>query len=108
MLKSESRKSKVVRVTSETNIEVEINLDGSGKSDISTGLGFFDHILEQIARHGNMDLSIKVNGDLHIDEHHSIEDVAITLGEAILKALGSKKNIERYGFCCPWTTAWLR
>ena len=101
LLKTEPRKSNVIRKTSETNIEVEINLDGTGKSSISTGLGFFDHMLEQIARHGNMDLYIKVNGDLHIDEHHTIEDVAITLGEAFVKALGSKKGIERYGFLLP-------
>ena len=101
LLKSEPRKSEVVRVTSETNIEVEINLDGSGKSAISTGLGFFDHMLEQIARHGNLDLFIRVNGDLHIDEHHTIEDVAIALGEAFLKVLGSKKGIERFGFLLP-------
>lgn len=101
LLKSEPRRSKVQRVTSETNIEVEINLDGSGKSTILTGLGFFDHMLEQIAKHGNMDLFVKVNGDLHIDEHHTIEDVAISLGEAFLKALGSKKGIERYGFLLP-------
>lgn len=101
LLKSEPRKAKVVRKTSETNIEIELNLDGSGKSVISTGLGFFDHMLEQISRHGNMDLYIKVNGDLHIDEHHTIEDVAIALGEAFLQALGSKKGIERYGFLLP-------
>jgi imidazoleglycerol-phosphate dehydratase/histidinol-phosphatase len=101
LLKSEPRKSKVERITSETKIEVEINLDGSGKSSISTGLGFFDHMLEQIAKHGNMDLSVKVKGDLHIDEHHTIEDVAITLGEAFVRALGNKKGIERYGFLLP-------
>ena len=101
LLKSEPRKAKVIRKTSETNIEIELNLDGSGKSEISTGLGFFDHMLEQIARHGNMDLTTKVAGDLHIDEHHTIEDVAIALGEAFLKALASKKGIERYGFLLP-------
>ncbi len=101
LLKSEPRKAKVIRKTSETNIEIEINLDGSGKNDISTGLGFFDHMLEQISKHGNMDLIIKVDGDLHIDEHHTIEDVAIALGEAFLQALGSKKGIERYGFLLP-------
>jgi imidazoleglycerol-phosphate dehydratase/histidinol-phosphatase len=101
LLKAEPRKSKVHRATSETNIEVEINLDGTGRSTISTGLGFFDHMLEQIAKHGNMDLSVKVKGDLHIDEHHTIEDVAIAFGEAFLKALGSKKGIERYGFLLP-------
>jgi imidazoleglycerol-phosphate dehydratase/histidinol-phosphatase len=101
LLKSEPRKFHLERKTNETNIQVDLNLDGSGKSSIFTGLGFFDHILEQIAKHGNMDLQIKVNGDLHIDEHHTIEDVAITLGETFLKALGSKKGIERYGFLLP-------
>jgi len=101
LLKSDPRKSKVIRKTAETNIEIELNLDGTGKSTISTGLGFFDHMLEQISRHGNMDLNIKVDGDLHIDEHHTIEDVAIALGEAFLQALGSKKGIERYGFLLP-------
>jgi len=100
-LSGSPRKARVMRKTAETIIETEINLDGSGKSSISTGIGFFDHMLEQIARHGNIDLTIKVAGDLHIDEHHTIEDVAITLGEAILKALGSKKGIERYGFLLP-------
>ena len=100
-LKSEPRKFKVERITLETKIEVEINLDGSGKSSISTGLGFFNHMLEQVAKHGNLDLVINVKGDLHIDEHHTIEDVAITLGEAFLKALGNKKGIERYGFLLP-------
>ncbi len=101
LLKLEPRKAKIIRKTSETNIAIELNLDGSGKSEISTGLGFFDHMLEQISRHGNMDLNIQVKGDLHIDEHHTIEDVAIALGEAFLQALGSKKGIERYGFLLP-------
>ncbi len=100
-LKSEPRKASVVRKTSETNIEVKVNLDGSGKNSISTGLGFFDHMLEQIAKHGNIDLFIKVTGDLDIDEHHTIEDTAITLGETFYQALGSKKGIERYGFLLP-------
>ncbi len=100
-LKSEPRRAKVNRNTSETQIEIEVNLDGSGKSDISTGLGFFDHMLDQIARHGDIDLKVKVAGDLHIDEHHTIEDVGITLGEAFLTALGKKKGIERYGFLLP-------
>lgn len=101
LLSSQPRITTVVRTTSETNVEVTLNLDGSGKSAIATGLGFFDHMLEQIARHGNVDLDIRVKGDLHIDEHHTIEDVAITLGDAFLKALGSKKAIERYGFLLP-------
>ena len=100
-LSAQPRKSIVHRNTNETQIAVEVNLDGSGTSNISTGLGFFDHILEQIAKHGNLDLDIQVNGDLHIDEHHTIEDVAIALGEAFLQALGSKKGIERYGFLLP-------
>jgi len=100
-LAKQPRKAKVIRNTNETNIFIELNLDGSGKSRISTGLGFLDHMLEQIAKHGNLDLIIKVNGDLHIDEHHTIEDIAIALGESFLQALGSKKGIERYGFLLP-------
>lgn len=100
-LKARPRIGKVNRVTSETNISVEVNLDGNGKNELSTGLGFFDHMLEQIAKHGNIDLTVNVKGDLEIDEHHTIEDVAISLGEAILRALGSKKSIERYGFLLP-------
>jgi imidazoleglycerol-phosphate dehydratase/histidinol-phosphatase len=89
------------RNTNETKIEVEINLDGSGKSDIKTGLGFFDHMLDQVARHSGMDLKIICEGDLHIDEHHTIEDVALAFGETLLKALGDKRGIERYGFLLP-------
>lgn len=100
-LATQPRKAKVLRKTNETQIAIEINLDGSGQSHILTGLGFYDHMLEQIAKHGNIDLNINVNGDLHIDEHHTIEDVAITLGDAFLQALGSKKGIERYGFLLP-------
>ena len=100
-LKQIPRKAKVSRKTNETGIEVEVNLDGSGKSEISTGLHFFDHMLDQISRHGNMDLKIKVEGDLQVDEHHTIEDTGIVLGEAFLKALGKKKGIERYGFLLP-------
>ncbi|OBW41505.1 Histidine biosynthesis bifunctional protein HisB [Chryseobacterium sp. MOF25P] len=100
-LKQIPRKAKVSRKTNETDIQIEINLDGSGKSEISTGLHFFDHMLEQISKHGNLDLKIKVNGDLLVDEHHTIEDTGIVLGEAILKALGKKKGIERYGFLLP-------
>lgn len=95
------RKSSVQRVTNETAIAVEINLDGSGLSAISTGIGFFDHMLQQIAKHGNIDINIQAKGDLYIDEHHTIEDVAITLGEAFSQALGTKKSIERYGFIVP-------
>jgi imidazoleglycerol-phosphate dehydratase/histidinol-phosphatase len=100
-LKKIPRIAKVDRKTSETDIEIELNLDGSGKSEINTGIGFFDHMLEQIARHGNLDLRIQVKGDLTIDEHHTVEDVAIVLGDALQKALGGKKGIERYGFILP-------
>ncbi|WP_336960742.1 bifunctional histidinol-phosphatase/imidazoleglycerol-phosphate dehydratase HisB [Chryseobacterium contaminans] len=100
-LKSGMRKAKVYRKTNETEIEIEVNIDGKGQSEISTGLNFFDHMLDQIARHGNMDLKIKVSGDLQVDEHHTVEDTGIVLGEALLKALGKKKGIERYGFLLP-------
>ena len=100
-LKQIPRNSKIERKTAETQVLVGLNLDGLGKSIIDTGIGFFDHMLEQIARHGNIDLIIKGNGDLEIDEHHIVEDVAITFGEAMLKALGGKKGIERYGFVLP-------
>lgn len=100
-LAAEPRTALVQRATSETKIRVEVNLDGSGKANLATGLGFFDHMLEQIAKHGALDLSIQVAGDLHVDEHHTIEDVAICLGEAFSRALGSKKAIERYGFLLP-------
>jgi imidazoleglycerol-phosphate dehydratase/histidinol-phosphatase len=100
-LKAQPRIGKVNRKTNETDINIEINLDGSGKKNISTGLGFYDHMLEQIAKHGNIDLSVEVKGDLEIDEHHTIEDTAIALGEAFIQALGVKKGIERYGWLLP-------
>ncbi|CAN5710406.1 bifunctional histidinol-phosphatase/imidazoleglycerol-phosphate dehydratase HisB [soil metagenome] len=100
-LKLPPRKVAHRRTTKETDILVELNLDGNGKSEISTGISFFDHMLEQIARHGAIDLKIEAKGDLHIDEHHTIEDVAITLGEAFSLALKDKRGMERYGFCLP-------
>ncbi len=93
------------RNTNETKIKIELNADGSGKANISTGLGFFDHMLEQIARHGKMDLTIDTKGDLHIDEHHTIEDTGIALGEAFAKALADKRGMERYGFALPMDEA---
>jgi imidazoleglycerol-phosphate dehydratase/histidinol-phosphatase len=100
-LKLPERIGEVRRTTSETDIFIRLNLDGSGKCDIKTGIHFFDHMLEQLGKHGSTDLEIKVNGDLHIDEHHTIEDTALALGEAYLKALGDKKGIYRYGFLLP-------
>jgi imidazoleglycerol-phosphate dehydratase/histidinol-phosphatase len=100
-LKGQPRTAIVHRKTNETDIRVELNLDGGGKADISTGLGFFDHMLEQLARHGKMGLTVRVSGDLHIDEHHTIEDVGLALGEAFDRALGSRKGIQRYGFLLP-------
>ncbi|MBQ8116115.1 MAG: bifunctional histidinol-phosphatase/imidazoleglycerol-phosphate dehydratase HisB [Prevotella sp.] len=95
------RTAEITRTTHETDITVRINLNGTGKCDIQTGLGFFDHMLEQIGRHGMMDLYVRCNGDLHVDEHHSIEDTGIVLGECLLKALGDKRGIERYGYTLP-------
>jgi imidazoleglycerol-phosphate dehydratase/histidinol-phosphatase len=100
-LKLPERKVHHERKTNETSIVIDLNLDGSGSSNIKTGLSFFDHMLDQLARHGNIDLNIECKGDLHIDEHHTIEDTGIALGEAIAKALGDKKGIERYGFLLP-------
>ncbi len=100
-LKLEQRIVSQKRTTHETDIQLILNLDGSGKSNIDTGIAFFDHMLDQIARHGNMDLDLTVKGDLAVDEHHTIEDTAIVLGEAFAKALGNKLGIERYGFCLP-------
>jgi imidazoleglycerol-phosphate dehydratase / histidinol-phosphatase len=100
-LANQPRTASVTRKTNETEISVQLNLDGSGGGNIHTGIGFFDHMLQQLSRHGNLDLDIKVKGDLHIDEHHTIEDTAITLGEAFYQAVGAKKGIERYGFLLP-------
>ena len=95
------RTAVVRRTTKETDIEVKVCIDGNGESDIHTGIGFFDHMLEQIARHGMADLHVRCTGDLNVDEHHTIEDVALALGECIRKALGDKRGIGRYGFCLP-------
>ncbi len=95
------RTAAVRRTTKETDIDISLNLDGNGKADINTGIGFFDHMLEQIAKHGNIDLKIHVKGDLYVDEHHTIEDTGIALGECIASALGDKRGIERYGFALP-------
>jgi len=100
-LKLAQRQVVYTRKTNETAIDLQLNLDGSGKSNIQTGIAFFDHMLDQLARHGGMDIELTVKGDLEVDEHHTIEDTAIALGEAFAQALGSKLGIERYGFCLP-------
>lgn len=101
LLRLDNRVASYERSTNETRIKITLDLDGSGKSKISTGLSFFDHMLDQIARHGQMDLEIQTEGDLEVDEHHTIEDTAIALGETFSRALGDKLGIERYGFCLP-------
>lgn len=100
-LKAKERTGTITRNTNETKIKIELNLDGTGKSNINTGIAFFDHMLDQIARHGQLDLNINVAGDLEVDEHHTIEDTAIALGELFSEVLGNKLGIERYGFCLP-------
>ncbi|MFT4205311.1 MAG: bifunctional histidinol-phosphatase/imidazoleglycerol-phosphate dehydratase HisB [Chitinophagaceae bacterium] len=104
-LKLKQRTVHIDRNTNETKIAIDLNLDGTGKSDIQTGVGFFDHMLDQIARHGKMDLAVKVNGDLHVDEHHTIEDTGIALGEAFATLLKDKRGLERYGFALPMDDA---
>jgi len=100
-LKLSERTAEITRKTNETDISIRLNLDGTGKAKIDTGIEFFNHMLDQIARHGGLDLDITVKGDLEVDEHHTIEDTAIALGEVFYKALGNKLGIERYGFCLP-------
>ena len=100
-LKVSDRTGSIVRNTNETQIQIDVNLDGTGKSTIDTGIAFFDHMLDQLARHGQLDLNIQLKGDLEVDEHHTIEDTAIALGEVFAKTLGNKLGIERYGFCLP-------
>lgn len=95
------RTAQIRRTTKETDVEIRLNMDGTGTCEVSTGLGFFDHMLEQIAKHGNIDLFVRVKGDLQVDEHHTIEDTGLALGECLLTALGDKRGVERYGYCLP-------
>ncbi len=104
-IRASMRRSVVERVTAETRVRVELSLDGEGKTDVSTGLGFFDHMLEQLGRHGGIDLMVETTGDLHVDEHHTVEDTAIALGRAFSEALGDKRGIGRYGFVLPMDDA---
>ena len=101
LLKAGERRATHIRTTKETDIQIELNLDGTGQSNIDTGIVFFDHMLDQLARHGGVDIALTTKGDLEVDEHHTIEDTAIALGEAFGKAIGNKLGIERYGFCLP-------
>ena len=93
------RQAKITRNTSETSISVEVNMDGTGVYDVATGVGFFDHMLEQLARHSLMDITVRAKGDLHIDDHHTVEDTGIAIGQALVQALGDKRGIVRYGAC---------
>lgn len=104
-LKNEGRRASVHRATKETTVHIELSLLGAGQANIQTGIGFFDHMLEQIARHAGVDLYIQTQGDLHIDEHHTVEDTALALGQAFREALGDKRGLERYGFCLPMDDA---
>ncbi len=101
LLLNDPRRAHIERKTSETNISIKVDLDAPAKGEINTGIGFFDHMLEQLAKHGNFSLQLHCTGDLHIDEHHTVEDVALTLGEALKEALGDKRGIQRYGFVLP-------
>jgi len=99
MMEADMRKAEISRDTSETKIAVSVNLDGTGQYDVKTGIGFFDHMLEQLARHALMDITVRATGDLHIDDHHTVEDVGIALGRALTQAVGDKRGIRRYGSC---------